>query len=1034
MSGQEAHRGRGRRLGLALACAAALLLASLPSTRHAGATVEGAITYTVSQDPPAGSVLQVGGTLTFTVDITDAPGAFPAAVNFTLRKPPSAAFESFGQQAGNLVTSCTDNAPAAGYVRCTLAGGVAVPAGGLSTGGDEIVLRFTLQPAATAEVYSDSAVRALFIDAGTGFTNNDVQPDNASGTDTIAASVGGFTVANILGAGANVTTSFTATPAALFEGGTTALAVAFSHAFAPVGPTVQPLEVTVTNGDIVPGSLACPGGTGAAEIAGTIARCTGSTVASGSTMSFTVRARDTATGDDITATLAAPSLGLTAQEAAGAAYGTVVQLVPVAEVGLDTPAAPPWTAGSSITVCTGDVASDVASDSAAGSAQDASLVQGTSTLVPVTPLGPGDFTVTGPSGPLSFTYIGGAGSCGGGQGGLQFTPAAPGSYTVTAAYNGDTTSAATLAATHGTNTLAFSVQTTNPVPAITSISPTSTPAGTSGFTLTVNGSNFVPSSVVRWNGGDRTTEFVSSTLIKATITASDVATEGSRAVTVVSPGPGGGTSAPATFTVTGAPNPVPVAATLTPSSAQAGIPGFTLIVDGASFVNGAKVRWNGNDRVTELVSATRLSATLLTSDLATPGTAYVTVSNPGPGGGVSVPLPFTVQAANPAPAATSLQPATMAAGSAAFTLTVNGSSFVNGAIVRWNGSDRETTFVTSSKLTAAIPASDVAAPGTANVVVWNPAPGGGSSQALTFTIANAAPGTPTLTPATATAGSEAFSLTVNGSGFSAQSKVRWNGSDRTTAFVSATQLTADITAADIASAGTVQVVVYTPAPGGGTSPAATFTINNPAPAITSLSPDSKPALAAAFTLTVTGTGFVQGSKVKWNGSERPTTFVSTTTLEAAISSDDVRVAGTAKITVANGTPGGGTSNEQTFTIGAPGRQATDQLVVVAGPAGQLAPRSRLSFRATTGSLSGISAVTFVIKRASDGKYWNGTSGAWQADVFENAGTKGDSGWTYAPTGAQRRAFAGIDVAVEARATGGDGATYASKDTPTITIR
>jgi uncharacterized protein (TIGR03437 family) len=67
-------------------------------------------------------------------------------------------------------------------------------------------------------------------------------------------------------------------------------------------------------------------------------------------------------------------------------------------------------------------------------------------------------------------------------------------------------------------------------------------------------------------------------------------------------------------------------------------------------------------------------------------------------------------------------------------LTVNGSNFVNGAVVRWNGADRQTMFVNGTQLTAAIPASDIASAGTASVTVFNPAPGGGLSNALSFTI------------------------------------------------------------------------------------------------------------------------------------------------------------------------------------------------------------------------------------------------------------------------------------------------------------
>jgi hypothetical protein len=94
----------------------------------------------------------------------------------------------------------------------------------------------------------------------------------------------------------------------------------------------------------------------------------------------------------------------------------------------------------------------------------------------------------------------------------------------------------------------------NPVPTITSLSPSSTTAGGGDFTLTVNGMNFVSDSVVRWNGSDRETTFVSSTQLRAEITAADIATAGSATVTVFNPTPGGGTSNAKTFTISN-PNP-----------------------------------------------------------------------------------------------------------------------------------------------------------------------------------------------------------------------------------------------------------------------------------------------------------------------------------------------------------------------------------------------------------------------------------------------------------------------------------------------
>jgi hypothetical protein len=96
-----------------------------------------------------------------------------------------------------------------------------------------------------------------------------------------------------------------------------------------------------------------------------------------------------------------------------------------------------------------------------------------------------------------------------------------------------------------------------PVPVVSALSPATATAGSPGLTLTVNGSGFVASSVVRWNGAARTTTLVSATQLRAALSASDLATAGSFAVSVVTPSPGGGTSGNLSFTVTGAPTPPP---------------------------------------------------------------------------------------------------------------------------------------------------------------------------------------------------------------------------------------------------------------------------------------------------------------------------------------------------------------------------------------------------------------------------------------------------------------------------------------------
>ncbi|MEK7832797.1 MAG: PKD domain-containing protein, partial [Acidobacteriota bacterium] len=202
-----------------------------------------------------------------------------------------------------------------------------------------------------------------------------------------------------------------------------------------------------------------------------------------------------------------------------------------------------------------------------------------------------------------------------------------------------------------------------------------------------------------------------------------------------------------------------------------------------------------------------------------------------------------IQGDNPVPALTSISPNNALVGSGSFSLTVNGSGFVPSSSVRWGGAARTTTFVSNTQLAASIPASDLGSAGTVNVTVFNPAPVGGTSNALTFTVSppNPVPVIASLLPNTAIEGSAAFTLTVNGSGFVASSAVRWDGQPRATEFVSATQLRAQIQASDLVGTGQASVTVVSPAPGGGTSNVTPFNITagqNPAPTRNSISPTS----------------------------------------------------------------------------------------------------------------------------------------------------------------------------------------------------
>jgi len=109
----------------------------------------------------------------------------------------------------------------------------------------------------------------------------------------------------------------------------------------------------------------------------------------------------------------------------------------------------------------------------------------------------------------------------------------------------------------------------------------------------------------------------------------------------------------------------------------------------------------------------------------------------GPASGVLVLWVCTLLLAqnNPVPLLNlPLMPSSAAPGTSDFMLTVNGSGFVPGSMVTWNGVSLVTNFVSGSQLTASVPASNVSAPGTASVAVVNAGPGGGTSNVGLFTI------------------------------------------------------------------------------------------------------------------------------------------------------------------------------------------------------------------------------------------------------------------------------------------------------------
>ncbi len=280
------------------------------------------------------------------------------------------------------------------------------------------------------------------------------------------------------------------------------------------------------------------------------------------------------------------------------------------------------------------------------------------------------------------------------------------------------------------------------------------------------------------------------------------------------------------------------------------------------------------------------------------------------------------QISAPKPSLRKIVPADMPAGQPAFTLEVDGANFTPASAVFWNGSQRSTLFVTTSELTAQIFASDIQNAGSATVVVQTAAPGGGITQSLTFTIDPITSGVPQITslsPTSASTGSASFLLMVTGNNFVSQSTVTVNGNIRPTSFTGTTQLRATVLSTDVSTAGTLEIAVVNPPPGGGSSNSFALKVKNPLPGISALTPTSILAGSTGGQLGVTGTGFVPDSVVTLNGAPRTTTFLSGAQLQATLDAGDLAAAEVVQVKVTNpadGGSGGGTSNSLTFAVNA----------------------------------------------------------------------------------------------------------------------
>jgi len=273
------------------------------------------------------------------------------------------------------------------------------------------------------------------------------------------------------------------------------------------------------------------------------------------------------------------------------------------------------------------------------------------------------------------------------------------------------------------------IQLPNPVPQITEINPSTVLRGSAGESIAIEGNRFIRTSQVYLENQPLETTFIDNHNLEVKIPKDLLLKAGTYKIAVTNPEPEGGTSNPVNLQIN---NPVPSISMLDPSRTMAGTTGLTLTVYGTGFFNDTTIYINGTSRSFTLVSQTKLQIELTASDLEVGAYIQVTASNPPPGGGLSNKAVFTVL--NPVPNLSSINPTSAISGSPDFNLTLTGNNFVKTSIVSFNNQTYPAKYISRTQIETTIPSDAIKTPGSYPVKVINPAPGGGESNSLTFTV------------------------------------------------------------------------------------------------------------------------------------------------------------------------------------------------------------------------------------------------------------------------------------------------------------
>ncbi len=186
-----------------------------------------------------------------------------------------------------------------------------------------------------------------------------------------------------------------------------------------------------------------------------------------------------------------------------------------------------------------------------------------------------------------------------------------------------------------------------------------------------------------------------------------------------------------------------------------------------------------------------------------------------------------IQLPSPIPEILSIAPDNTLRGSNDLKVNIEGNRFITSSIVFFDNQPLTTTFTDNHQIQATIPKEMLSKAGTFPITISNPAPGGGTSNSISFTVNNPIPSITALEPVESMAGTSGLILSLYGAGFFNDTEVYLGGVKKLTTYINSTELQIWLTSEDLKMPGQYEVTAYNLPPGGGNSNKVLFTVKNP---------------------------------------------------------------------------------------------------------------------------------------------------------------------------------------------------------------